>query len=63
MCSDSHDDDDDDDDGISLKSTRNIVFVFAVLLKYAKAFMTKQIVRNPDISINLKTCPDENFWT
>ena len=40
MCSDCHDD--DDDDGISLKSTSNIVFVSAVLLKYAQAFMTKQ---------------------
>jgi len=44
-CSDCHDedDDDDDDDGISLKSTSIIVFVSAVLLKYAVAFMTKQI--------------------
>jgi len=53
-CSDSHDedDDDDDDDGIYLKSTSNIVFVPAVLLKYAVAFTTRQIVRNPNISIN-----------
>jgi hypothetical protein len=49
-CSDYHDA--DDDDGISLKSTSNIVFVSAVLLKYAVAYMTKQIVRNPNISIN-----------
>ena len=36
VCSDCHDDDDDDDDGISLKSTSNIVFVSAVLLKMHK---------------------------
>ena len=63
VCSDCHDDDDDDDDGISLKSTSNIVFVSAVLLKYAQAFITKQIVRNPNISTNLKICPGGNFWT
>jgi len=39
-CSDCHDD--DDDYGISLKNTSNIVFVSAVLLKYAQAFLTKQ---------------------
>jgi len=56
VCSDCH-----DDDGISLKSTSNIVFVSAVLLKYAQAFMTKQIVRNPNISTNLKNLPRWEF--
>ena len=59
MYSDSPDDDDDDD--ISLKSTRNTVFIFAVLLTYAKAFMTQQIVKNPDISTNLKNVPRWRF--
>ena len=57
VWSDCHDDDDD----ISLKSTSNIVFVSAVLLKHAKAFMTKQIVRNPNISPNLKNLPRWEF--
>ncbi len=64
MYSDSPDDDDDDDnedDDISLKNTRNTVFIFAVLLTYAKAFMTQQIVKNPDISTNLKNVPKWKF--
>jgi len=56
LCAQTH-----DDDGISLKSTSNIVFVSAVLLKYAQAFMTKQIVRNPNISTNLKNLPRWEF--
>jgi hypothetical protein len=61
VCSDCHHDDDDDDVGISLKSTSNIVFVSAGLLKEAQAFMTKQIVRNPNISTNLKNLPRWEF--
>jgi len=66
LYSDSHDDaaaaddDDNNDDGISLKSTINIV-VFAVLLQYAKAMMTWQIVKNPEISTNLKNLPRWKF--
>ena len=56
VCSDCH----DDDDGISLKSTSNIVFVSAVLLKYAQAFMTK-IVRNPKVFTNLKNLSKWEF--
>ena len=59
VCSDCHDD--DADDGISLKSISNVVFVSAVLLKYPQAFMTKQIVRNPNISTNLKNLPTWEF--
>jgi hypothetical protein len=59
VCSDCHDD--DADDGISLQSISNVVFVSAVLLKYAQAFMTKQIVRNPNISTNLKNLPTWEF--